>query len=48
MSREGIVAPWPTVTDALPDGTVLANDHTGWSPLGAVIVTRMREPARYA
>jgi len=40
-------APCASATDVLPLlGIVLLNDHTGWSPLGAVIVTRMREPAR--
>lgn len=29
-------------------GTVWPKDHTGWVPFGAEIVTRMREPARYA
>ncbi len=27
-------------------GCVWLNDQIGWSPFGAVIVTRMREPAR--
>jgi hypothetical protein len=35
-----------TVTRARLRGTVSAKDQTGWSPLGAAIVTRMREPAR--
>ena len=36
--------------DAVPGGagTAFANDHTGCAPFGAEIVTRMREPARYA
>ncbi len=34
-------------TRAVPDGSVWPNDHTGWVPLGAEIVTRMREPERY-
>ena len=34
-------------TVAVPLGTVWSNDHTGWVPLGAEIVTRMRDPARY-
>ncbi len=27
-------------------GSVSPNDQIGWSPFGAAIVTRMREPAR--
>ncbi len=34
------------MTLALPFGRVSPNDQTGWSPFGAVIVTRMRDPAR--
>ena len=30
----------------VPSGCVWLNDHTGWVPLGAEIVTLMREPAR--
>jgi hypothetical protein len=33
-------------TVAVPLGTVCPNDHTGWVPLGAEIVTRMLDPAR--
>ena len=34
-----------TITDKVYD-VVFLNDHTGWSPFGAAIVTRIREPAR--
>jgi hypothetical protein len=33
-------------TFAFPFGCVSLNDQIGWSPLGALMVTRMREPAR--
>ena len=46
-SREGIAAEWVNVTDAVPPGgCVFLNAHTGWSPPGAEIVMRIREPAR--
>ena len=32
----------------LPSGCVWPNDQIGCVPLGAAIVTLMREPARYA
>jgi hypothetical protein len=35
-------------TDPLGFGTVWPKDHTGCVPFGAAIVTRMRDPARYA
>jgi hypothetical protein len=37
---------WAIETLARYFGRVSPNDHTGWSPFGAVIVTRMRESAR--
>jgi len=36
----------PIATMAWPAGRVSEKDQIGWSPLGALIVTRMREPAR--
>jgi hypothetical protein len=33
-------------TCPFPLGRVSPNDQMGWSPFGAEIVTRMREPAR--
>jgi hypothetical protein len=33
-------------TVAFPFGWVSPKDQTGWSPFGAVIVTRIRDPAR--
>jgi hypothetical protein len=38
----------PTSTVAVPLGSVSLNDQIGWSPFGALIVTRIREPVRYA
>ena len=41
--------PGPNPIDTLavvPSGCVWLNDHTGWVPFGAEIVTLMREPAR--
>ena len=35
-------------TLAFPFGSVSLNDQIGWSPFGAEIVMRIREPARYA
>ncbi len=35
-----------TETVAAPAGAVRLKDHTGCVPLGAEIVTRMRDPAR--
>ena len=46
MSREGCLCENAMVTLARCSGTVSANYQTGWSPLGAVTVTRMRDPAR--
>src|SRR5579872_674413 len=43
---EGIDFEMATDTVAVPVGTGWANAHTGCVPLGAEIVTRMREPAR--
>jgi hypothetical protein len=37
---------WAMLTVAVPDGRDWLKDHTGCVPLGAEIVTRMREPAR--
>ena len=47
MSWEGILRENAMLTVARPFGLVWSKDQIGWSPLGAVIVTRMREPARY-
>src|SRR5438477_5055 len=44
---EGIDAERAIATFAVPDGSVSPNDQIGWSPFGAVIVTRIRDPARY-
>jgi hypothetical protein len=44
---DGICLEWAIATFAVPAGSVSPNDQIGWSPFGAVIVTRMREPARY-
>ena len=43
---DGICREWAIETVAVPGGSVSPNDQMGWSPLGAAIVTRMREPAR--
>ena len=45
-SRDGI--DFENAIDDVPVGFVCANDHTGCVPFGAEIVTRIREPARYA
>jgi hypothetical protein len=42
---DGMLFEYAIATVALPFG-VLAKAHTGWSPFGALIVTRIREPAR--
>src|SRR5262245_58299063 len=44
--REGRLREKATVIVAVPAGTELAKAQTGWSPLGAVSVMRMRDPAR--
>jgi hypothetical protein len=36
-----LTSAWP------PCGEVTPNAQTGWSPPGAEIVTRIRDPARY-
>jgi hypothetical protein len=41
LRREAAIA-----TVVVPFGCVWPNDQIGWSPFGAAIVTRMREPAR--
>ena len=46
--REGIVVEKAIETFPGAAGSALANAHTGCEPFGALIVTRMREPARYA
>jgi hypothetical protein len=46
MRRDGLLFEWAIETVACPFGCVSLNDQIGWSPFGAVIVTRMREPAR--
>ena len=46
MSLDGMRFEWAIETVACPFGCVSPNDQIGWSPFGAVIVTRMREPAR--
>jgi hypothetical protein len=33
-------------TVAVPVGSVSLNDQIGWSPVGAEMMTRIREPAR--
>jgi hypothetical protein len=46
MRLEGMALERAIETVAVPLGCVSAKDQMGWSPFGAVIVTRMREPAR--
>jgi hypothetical protein len=46
VSRDGLRFEWAIATLAVPFGRVSPNDQIGWSPFGAEIVTRMREPAR--
>ena len=43
---DGIPFENASVTLALPFGFVSPNAQIGWSPFGAVIVTRIREPVR--
>jgi hypothetical protein len=38
---------WAIETVPVPLGSVSPNDQIGWSPFGALIVTRIRDPARY-
>jgi hypothetical protein len=45
-SLDGISGERAMSTVAVPSGEVSLNDQIGWSPFGALIVTRMREPAR--
>src|SRR5262245_14029000 len=47
IRRDGRLCERAIVTLALCRGTVSANAQTGWSPTGALTVTRIREPARY-
>jgi hypothetical protein len=48
MRLDGMLLEWAIETVAWPPaGCVSPNDQMGWSPLGALIVTRIREPARY-
>ena len=46
ISRDGVLAPVPIVTFAVPAGNVCSKLQIGWSPLGALTWTRMREPLR--
>jgi hypothetical protein len=46
MRLEGMAFERAIETVAFPLGCVSEKDQMGWSPLGAVIVTRIREPAR--
>jgi len=44
---EGVLGECSIDSVAVPDdGSVSLNDHTGWVPLGAAIVSLIREPAR--
>jgi hypothetical protein len=43
---DGICVERAIETVAVPAGSVSPNDQIGWSPFGAAIVTRIREPAR--
>jgi hypothetical protein len=43
---DGIFPELAIETLAVCFGVVRLNDHTGWVPLGAEIVTRIRVPAR--
>jgi hypothetical protein len=45
-SRDGRWRERDTSTPARPCGLVSPNDQTGWSPVGAAMVTRTRDPAR--
>jgi hypothetical protein len=47
-TRDGMVDENAIVAVAVPFGCVSLNDQIGCVPFGAAIVTRMREPARYA
>jgi hypothetical protein len=46
ITREGMLGERATSTGAVPLGSVEPNAHTGWSPPGAEIDTRTREPDR--
>ena len=46
MRRDGYLCEKATVTFVLWVGTVSEKAQTGWSPTGALTVTRIREPAR--
>ena len=45
-SLDGICCERAIATVAVPLGSVSPKAQIGWSPFGALIVTRMREPAR--
>ena len=47
-AREGRLRECAIVTFVVPAGCVSPNDQIGWSPLGALMVMRILEPARYA
>src|SRR4051794_23350558 len=46
--RDGFFFPYVNATVARPFGWVSPNDQIGWSPFGAVRITRIRESLRYA
>jgi len=46
VSLDGMRFEYRIATLALPFGSVLLNDQIGWSPFGAAITTRIRDPAR--
>ena len=46
ISCDGIAREWASRTVARPAGTRSPNAHDGWSPPGAEIVIRIRDPAR--
>ncbi len=45
-SADGICGEEAISTVAAPVGTVWPNDQIGWAPLGAAMVTLIRDPAR--
>jgi hypothetical protein len=46
MRLDGMPGEWAMEIGTRLIGCVSPKDQMGWSPFGAVIVTRMREPAR--
>ena len=48
MRLDGMDGEKEIETFPLPFGCVWLKDQIGWVPFGAAIVTRMRDPMRYA